>query len=65
MFQLNRVKAVEKEKDGLEGAKNEAVEFLQTENEIYRKKNMLYQKYLYVANAHVICYCFSVLVFCI
>jgi len=45
-LQLNRVKTVEKEKDDLEGVKNEAVEYLGLENEVVRKKNMLYQKYL-------------------
>lgn len=44
--QLNRVKTVEKEKDDLEGVKNEALEYLSLENEVVRKKNMLYQKYL-------------------
>ncbi|XP_076435848.1 structural maintenance of chromosomes protein 4-like [Babylonia areolata] len=43
---LNRVKAVEKEKDELEGAKNEAVEYLTSENVIVRLKNKLYQKYI-------------------
>lgn len=43
---LNRVKAVEKEKEQLEGAKDEAVEYLQMENEITRSKNTLYQSYL-------------------
>ena len=46
VLQLNRVKAVEKEKDELEGAKNEAVEFLTSENAIVRLKNKLYQKYM-------------------
>ena len=46
ILQLNRVKAVEKEKDELEGAKNEAVEFLTSENAIVRLKNKLYQKYM-------------------
>ena len=45
-LQLNRVKAVEKEKDDLEGAKDEAMEFLGMENEITKKKNTLYQKYV-------------------
>ena len=45
-LQLNRVKAVEKEKDDLEGVKNEALEYLRKENEVVRKKNMLYQKYV-------------------
>jgi len=44
--QLNRVKAVEKEKDDLENVKNEAVEYLQMENEIVSKRNVLYQKYM-------------------
>ena len=45
-FQLNRVKVVEKEKDDLEGVKNEALEFLTKENEIIMKKNLLYHKYM-------------------
>lgn len=40
---LNRVKVVEKEKDDIEGAKNEAVEFLKLENEVALKQNILYQ----------------------
>jgi structural maintenance of chromosome 4 len=40
------VKAVEKEKDELEGAKNEAVEYLLSENEIVKLKNQLYHKYM-------------------
>ena len=44
-FQLNRVKAVEKEKDDLEPVRNEAIEFLTMENDIVKKKNLLYQKY--------------------
>lgn len=40
---LNRVKAVEKEKDNLEGAKVEAEALLGKEREIRRKKNILYQ----------------------
>ncbi|XP_071085692.1 structural maintenance of chromosomes protein 4-like [Haliotis cracherodii] len=43
---LNRVKAVEKEKDDLEAPKNEAVEFLSMENSIVKLKNKLYQKYI-------------------
>eukprot|EP00794_Sanderia_malayensis_P011502 gene11502-12697_t len=42
---LSRVKAVEKEKDELEGAKNEAVKYLSMENEITKQKSLLYQKY--------------------
>lgn len=40
---LNRVKAVEKEMDSLEGAKLEAEALLSKEREIRRKKNILYQ----------------------
>lgn len=39
------MKAVEKEKDELEPVRNEAIEFLTIENDIVKKKNMLYQKY--------------------
>lgn len=42
---LNRVKAVEQEKDSLEGAKLEAEALLQKEREIRRKQNILYQLY--------------------
>jgi structural maintenance of chromosome 4 len=40
---LNRVKAVEKEKDALESAKLEAEALLGKEREIRRKQNILYQ----------------------
>lgn len=40
---LNRVKAVEKEKDNLEGAKQEAEALLGKERDIRRKQNILYQ----------------------
>ena len=40
---LNRVKAVEKEKDNLEGAKQEAEALLSKEREIRRKQSILYQ----------------------
>lgn len=40
---LNRVKAVEKEKDNLEGAKQEAEALLAKEREIRRKQSILYQ----------------------
>jgi structural maintenance of chromosome 4 len=43
---LNRVKAVEKEKDSLEGAKQEAESLLAKEREIRCKQNALYQIYL-------------------
>mmetsp|Transcript_10732 Transcript_10732/g.16868 ORF Transcript_10732/g.16868 Transcript_10732/m.16868 type:complete len:1150 (-) Transcript_10732:83-3532(-) len=39
---LNRVKAVEKEKDNLEGAKQEAEALLAKEREIRKKQNILY-----------------------
>ncbi|EDO40646.1 predicted protein [Nematostella vectensis] len=44
---LNRVKAVEKEKDELEGSKDEAVEYINMENGITRKRNTLFQRYIY------------------
>ena len=56
MLQLNRVKAVEKEKDELEEARNEAVEFLTSENAIVRLKNKLYQKYMYVSQPKFCCW---------
>merc|ERR1712161_44365 len=40
---LNRVKAVEREKDNLEGAKQEAEALLGKERDIRRKQNILYQ----------------------
>ncbi|XP_078734648.1 structural maintenance of chromosomes protein 4 isoform X1 [Lampetra fluviatilis] len=40
---LNRVKVVEKEKDGLEAEKNNAVAFLMAENEITKLRNSLLQ----------------------
>lgn len=40
---LNRVKAVEKEKESLEGAKLEAEALLNKEREIRKKKNIIYQ----------------------
>ena len=43
---LNRVKLVEKEKDELEKPKNEALEYLNLNNKIIRKKNMGYQQYV-------------------
>ena len=44
VIQLNRVKAVEKEKNDLEDVRNEAIEYLTSQNEIVRKQNLLYQK---------------------
>ena len=43
---MNRAKAVEKEKDELEGAKDAATEYLKTENKITKKNHVLYQKYM-------------------
>jgi len=43
---MNRVRAVEKEKDDLQSVKNEAVEYLQLENDIVTKKNVIFQKYV-------------------
>lgn len=48
LFQLNRVKLVEKEKNSLEGEKNKAVEFLKLENDIFTHKSRLYQYYVWV-----------------
>lgn len=42
---LNRVKVIESEKLALEGPRNEAIKFLQLENQIIRSKNTLYQLY--------------------
>lgn len=44
----NRVKLAEKEKDELEGPMKEAVGFLKRENDVAYKRNMLYQKQMYV-----------------
>ncbi|TGZ71887.1 hypothetical protein CRM22_002403 [Opisthorchis felineus] len=41
---LTRVKAVEKEKDELEGVRNEAVGYLRLVNQVARMKNILYQQ---------------------
>jgi structural maintenance of chromosome 4 len=43
---LNRVKAVEKEKDSLESAKQEAESLLRKEREIRSKQNILYQMHI-------------------
>ncbi len=40
---LNRVKLVEKEKDELEGPKNEAVAYIQLENQLAQYKHTLQQ----------------------
>lgn len=44
---LNRVKLVEKEKDSLEGAKSEAEEYLNKENELNMNTAKLYQLFQY------------------
>ncbi|KAM9317041.1 structural maintenance of chromosomes protein 4 [Gastrophryne carolinensis] len=44
---LNRVKLVEKEKDALEGEKNNAVAFLTMENETFKMKNHVCQYYIH------------------
>uniref|UniRef100_A0A2P2HWI0 Structural maintenance of chromosomes protein n=1 Tax=Hirondellea gigas TaxID=1518452 RepID=A0A2P2HWI0_9CRUS len=44
---LNRVKLVEKEKDELEGPKDIAVTHIKQENEITRKKNVLFQGFIH------------------
>ena len=46
--QLNRVKAVEKEKVRLEGAKKEAEEYLTMKVQTSRKQHSLYQRYMSV-----------------
>ena len=40
------VKVAEKDKDDLEGPKNEAIEYLCIENDIARKRHVQYQKYM-------------------
>ena len=42
---LNRVKVIESEKMALEGPRNEAIRFIQMENQIVRNKNTLFQLY--------------------
>ncbi|NXO01789.1 SMC4 protein, partial [Rhinopomastus cyanomelas] len=44
---LNRVKMVEKEKDALEGDKNQAIEFLCLENQMFKEKNRVCQYYIH------------------
>ena len=50
-MQLNRVKAVEKEKAGLEGAKMEAEEYLALKIQMSRKQHSLCQRYMYAAGS--------------
>jgi structural maintenance of chromosome 4 len=40
---MNRVKAIQKEKDALEGPRNEAIKFIQLENDVVQEKNKLFQ----------------------
>ncbi|XP_054159323.1 structural maintenance of chromosomes protein 4-like [Oppia nitens] len=47
---MNRVKVVEKELKTLEDAKNEAIKFLEAENDIMFEKSKLYQMYRHEAN---------------
>jgi structural maintenance of chromosome 4 len=50
---LNRLKAAEKEKESLEGAKTEAEAFLQKERELRAQRNVLYQISISEAEANV------------
>ncbi|KAJ2158033.1 Structural maintenance of chromosomes protein 4 [Coemansia sp. RSA 552] len=50
---LHRVKIVEREKGSLEDKRNDALEFVKTENELTRKKSALYQKRLHECRAKV------------
>lgn len=50
MFQLNRVKSIEKEKDELEEAKKEAEEFLAMKTDVAKKQHTLYQRYMSVVS---------------
>lgn len=45
-LQLNRVKATEKEKSDLEGAKDEAEHYLSLQTEKAKKQQTLYSKYM-------------------
>ncbi|XP_061575451.1 structural maintenance of chromosomes protein 4 [Cololabis saira] len=51
---LNRVKHVEKEKNALEGEKNNAVEFLTLENDIFKLKSRLHQYYVHDLQKRVV-----------
>lgn len=44
---INRLKIVEKEKNALEKPVNEAIEYLEAENEIVEKRNQMYHKTIY------------------
>ena len=46
--QVNRVKVVEKEKDELEGAKNEAEEYLAMKKDMAKQQYTLYRRYMLV-----------------
>lgn len=41
--QANRVNNLQKDKNNLEGPKNEAINFLKKENELIESKNLYYQ----------------------
>ena len=46
--QLNRAKAVEKEKLDLEGAKDEAEQYLEMQKDVAKRQHALYQRYMSV-----------------
>ncbi|CAM9602698.1 unnamed protein product, partial [Discosporangium mesarthrocarpum] len=48
--QLNRLKLVEKEKDSLQGAREEAEECLRLEARVRAKMNLLYQTHIVTAD---------------
>lgn len=50
---LGRLRIVEKEKDRLEGYKGEAEGYLKDVNVVVRKKNKLYQRYLFDLNENI------------
>jgi structural maintenance of chromosome 4 len=50
---LNRVKIVEKEKDGLEPKKAEAMDYLTKENQLTFERSNLYQIYVHEATENV------------
>ncbi|KAI9320699.1 hypothetical protein BX666DRAFT_1224832 [Dichotomocladium elegans] len=50
---LNRARYVGKEKDSLEEKKQEAENYLESENELARRRNELYQVYAYEAQTNI------------
>ena len=56
------MKAVEKEKDDLEGAKNEAEEFLAMKKNKAKEEYMLYQRRMLVGGASVCMHVFLLLI---